>query len=92
MPTGAITARQRRIDHVGGVEPAAETDLEQHHIGRMPREQAKCRRGFDFENGDRRARIGPLAMFERGKEFARHSTRTPPPAQPSRKHSLIRTR
>ena len=61
--------RQRRIDHIGGVEPAAEADFEQHHIGRMLREQTKRRRGFDFENGDRRARIGALAMLERGVEF-----------------------
>ena len=60
---------QRRIDDVGGVKPAAETDLQQHHIGRMPGEQTECRRGLDFKNGDRRARIGPLAMFERRNQF-----------------------
>jgi len=48
-----------------GVEPPAETDFQQHHIGGMLREETKCRRGFDFKNGDRRTRIGPLAMFQR---------------------------
>ena len=61
--------RQRRLDHIGGVEPAAETDFQQHHIGRMLREQAECRRGFDFEDGDRRAGIGPLAMFQHRAQF-----------------------
>ena len=61
--------RQRRVDHVGGVQPPAEADFQQHHIGRMLREQAKRRRGFDFENRDRRAGIGALAMFERRAQF-----------------------
>ena len=69
MLTGAITRRQRRVDHIGGVEPSAEADFQQHHIGRMLREQAKGRRGLDLENGDRRAGIGPLAMFERRAQF-----------------------
>ena len=62
-------ARQRRVDHIGRIEPAAEADFQQHHIGRMPREQPECRRGFDFENGDRRAGIGLLAMFQRRAQF-----------------------
>ena len=33
--------RQRRVDHIGGVEPSAESDLQQHHIGRMLRKQDK---------------------------------------------------
>ena len=32
-------ARQRLIDHVGGIQPAAETDFQQHHVGGMLREQ-----------------------------------------------------
>ena len=66
---GGDHGRQRRLDHIGGVEPAAETDFQQHHIGRMLREQTKCRRGFDFENRDRRAGIGPLAMFQHPAQF-----------------------
>ena len=61
--------RQRRVDHVGGVQPSAKADFQQHHVGRMLREQAKGRRGLDLENGDRRAGIGPLAMFERRAQF-----------------------
>ncbi len=66
---GRDHARQRRVDDVGGVKPPAETDLEQHHIGRMLREQAERRHGLDFEQGDRRARIDALALFERDGEF-----------------------
>ncbi len=62
-------ARERRVDHVGGVEPPAEADFQQHHIGRMLREQRKGRRGFDFKNRDRRAGIDLLAMFERRAQF-----------------------
>ena len=45
--------RHRRIDDVGGVEPAAEADFQQHHIGRVLREQTKRRRGLHLENRDR---------------------------------------
>ena len=40
--TGVIDARQRMLDHIGGVEPPAEADFEQQHIGRMPREQQEA--------------------------------------------------
>ena len=73
--------RERRIDHVGGVETPAEADFQQQHIRRMLREQAECRRGFDFENGDRRARIGALAGFERGVEFVIADEKPPPAAE-----------
>ena len=61
--------RQRRVDHIGGIEPSAEADFEQHDIGRMLREQAERRRGLDLENRDRLAGVGALAMFERRAQF-----------------------
>ena len=83
--------RQRRVDHVGGVEPPAETDFQQHHVGRMLREQAERRRGFDFEKRDRRAGIGLLAMFQRRAQLVIADQRAAA-GPPKRKHSLIRTR
>ena len=62
-------AGQRLVDHVGGVEPAAEADFEQHHIGRMLREQTERRGGLDFEHGDRLAGIDALAMQQRVAQF-----------------------
>jgi hypothetical protein len=44
-----------------------------------------------IQNGDRRACIGPLAMLQR-RANSSSPTSVPPPARPSRKHSLIRTR
>ena len=61
--------RQRRLDHIGGIEPAAETDFEQHDIGRMPREQTERRGGLDLEDRDRLAFVGALAMFERAAQL-----------------------
>ena len=62
-------ARQRRVDHIGRIEPAAEADFQQHHIGWMLREQPERRRGFDLKDRDRRAGIGLLAIFERRAQF-----------------------
>ena len=56
--------RDRPVDDVGGVEPAAESGLQQHDIGFMPRKQTECRRGLDLENRDRLARIDVLAMLQ----------------------------
>ncbi len=56
---------ERALDHVGGIEPAAEPDFEQQHVGRMAREQQEARRGRDLEHGDRRAGIDALAFGER---------------------------
>ena len=61
--------RQRRLDHVGGIQPPAEADFQQHHVGRMLREQTKRRRGLNLEKGDGRAGIGPLAMLQRRAQF-----------------------
>ena len=51
--TGVITLASGLLDHVGGVEPAAEADFEQQHVGRMAREQQERRRRGDLEHGDR---------------------------------------
>jgi len=66
---GRDHARERRVDHTGGIEPPAKPDFQQHHIGRMLREQTKGGRGLDFKNRDRRAGIGSLAMFKRRAQF-----------------------
>ena len=58
-------AGERLLDHVGGVEPAAEPDLEQQHVGRMAREQQERRGGLDLEHGDRRVAVGALAFGQR---------------------------
>ena len=42
-------SRERRVDHVGSVEPPAKAYFQQHDISRMLREQEKRRRGFDLE-------------------------------------------
>ena len=69
MLTGAITvASGASITLVASSRPPRPTSSST-HIGRMLREQAERRRGFDFENGDRRAGIGALAMFERRAQF-----------------------
>ena len=62
-------ARERTLDHVGGVEPAAEPDFEQQHIGRMAREQQKGRRRLHLEHGDRRAAVLGFALGQRIGEF-----------------------
>ena len=60
---------QRRIDHIGGIEPAPKADFEQQHVGGMLREQDECRRGFGLEDGDWRAGIGALALLQRFAQF-----------------------
>ena len=83
-------AGQRLVDHVGGVEPAAEADFEQQHIGRMPREQQEGRRGRDLEHGDRRAGVGALAFLQRRRQLVVGDQRSRRAAK--RKRSLKRTR
>ena len=69
MLTGAITvASGASITLVASSRPPRPTSSST-HIGRMLREQAERRRGLDFENGDRRAGIDALAMFERAAQF-----------------------
>ena len=62
-------ARQRPVDDIGGVEPAAEPDFEQQHVGRIAREQQKRRGGLDLEDRDRRVAVFGLAFGERRAEF-----------------------
>ncbi len=56
---------ERMIHHIGRVQPAAEADFHQQHVGRMAREQHHADRGGDLEHGDRRAGIGALAFLQR---------------------------
>ena len=66
-------AGERRVDHVGRVEPAAETDLEQQHIGRMPRKQKERRGGLDLEHRDRLRAVGALAFQQHiGQRLVAH--------------------
>ena len=37
---------ERRVDHIGRVQPSAKAYFQQHDVGRMLREQAKGRRGL----------------------------------------------
>ena len=69
METGVIDARERLGHHIGGIEPAAEPDLEQQRIGGMAREQQEAGRGLHFEHGDRRVAVGALAGREHLDEF-----------------------
>ncbi len=62
-------ACQRPLDHIGGVEPAAEADFQQHNVGRMAREQKKAGGGLHLEDGDRRVAVLCLAFGERRAEF-----------------------
>ena len=61
--------RQRLLDHIGRVEPAAEADFQQQHVGRMAREQQQADRGGDLEHGDRGAGIGALAFLHGRRQF-----------------------
>jgi hypothetical protein len=60
---------KRPLEDVGGVEPAAKTDFEQKHVGRMPREQQQSRRGRQLEYGDRCSVIDTLAFREHVCQF-----------------------
>ena len=57
------------LDDIRGVEPAAETNFKQHHIGRMARKQQKAGRGLDLEYRDRRAAVLSLAFGKRVGKF-----------------------
>jgi hypothetical protein len=59
---------ERALDHVGGIEPAAEAHFEQQHVGRVAREQQKRRRGLDLEHGDRLRPVDGLAFPQRPSE------------------------
>ena len=62
-------ARKRRLDHIGGIEPAAESDFEQQHVGRMFCEQQEAGRGLRLEEGEWLARIDLFAMLQRRLQF-----------------------
>ena len=53
-----ITRHGRLVDDVGGVEAAAEPDLDDRRIGRMLGKQQEGHGGQDLEDGDRLAAIG----------------------------------
>jgi hypothetical protein len=80
---------ERRRDDVGGVEPAAEADLEQENVGRMTREQIEGGGRRDLELGDRPAVVDLFGPDQRVGEFVLVDER-PPPA--SRMRSWKRTR
>ncbi len=62
---GRDDAGERLLDHIGAVEPAAEADLQQQHIGWNFRKQQERRRGLDFKDGDRLAVIDALTGEQR---------------------------
>ena len=49
-------------DDIRCIEPSAETDFQQQIIGGMLAEKLECRRGGDFEEGDRSAIVGLFRM------------------------------
>ena len=61
-------AGDRTLDHVGGVEPAAEADFEQQHVGGMAREQQEAGGGLDLEHGDRRVAVRLFAFLQRRRQ------------------------
>ena len=91
MLTGVITVASGCVDDIGGVEPPAEPDLQQHDIGRMLREQAERRRGLDLEKGDRLAGIDLLALLQRRAQLV-VVDQLAAAVRPMRKRSLNRTR
>ena len=69
---------ERMIDHIGRVQPAAEADFEQQHVGRMTREQHHADRRGDLEHGDGLAAIDALAFLQRRAKFlVAHQARRP---------------
>ncbi len=60
---------ERALDHIGGVEAAAEADFQQQHVGGMARKQQQPGRGGDLEHGDRLAGIGAFALLQRGAKL-----------------------
>ena len=82
-PIGRDDGGGGRVDHVGGVDPAAEADLEEEHVGGRLGEQQQGRRGGDLEEGDRVAAVGRLAAREGvGQAVLRHELAAPDGAEP----------
>ena len=65
IDTGVTMLASGALDHIGGVEPPAEADFQQQHVGRMAREQHEGRRGLDLEQRDRRIAVRALAFGQR---------------------------
>src|SRR3546814_9324156 len=59
---------ERPVDHVGGVEPTAEPDLQHQRVGRHPRARQQCRGGGDLEQGDRHVAVARLALLQHRRE------------------------
>ena len=66
------------VDDVGGVEAAAEADLDERDIGRVLGKQQEGHGGGDLEDGDRLAAIG-LGDARHGSARTSSSTSRPPP-------------
>ena len=54
----------RRIEHVGGVEAAAQSHLDHAKVGRILREGVECEAGGDLEEADRLAGVGGLDLVD----------------------------
>ena len=57
------------LDHIGRVEPAAEADFEQQHVGRMAREQHQAAAVVISNTVIGCAGIGALAFLQRRAEL-----------------------
>src|SRR5262249_27649191 len=57
---------KRAIDDIGGIEPSAQADLEQQHVGGTARKQQQSSRRRDLEYRGGRARVGRAPMRRRG--------------------------
>ncbi len=77
----------RPVDHVGGVEPAAEADFQEQHVGGALREEQERRGRGDLEHRDRLAGIGALTAREGvGQTVLVHEV---PAADPADAHPLV---
>ena len=63
-------AQLRAVDHVGRIEPAAEADLEQHHVGRRAREGEEGRAVVISKKVIGAAAVGALALLEQRQQRA----------------------
>ena len=68
METGVMTVRRGRSTTFGGVEAAAEADLEQGEVGRSLAHGEEGGGGGDLEEGDRLRPVRGLAALEFGDQ------------------------
>ena len=61
---------ERPADDVGGIEPAAESGLEQQDVGRSPREREEGGGRGDLEEGDRIAPVDAFAFLQQPRQDA----------------------